>query len=139
MPIAEPKDIRLVRPGRGGKPAKVYKVDLEAIRDKGDCTFELSALPRRPADRRPERSRQEDRGDRPLNAPIQSSQLNPTDGEFAACRRRISTRPVPRRSGEISSTSGPRSSRRKGDLKFDEETLREALLQKRKTAPVPQP
>src|SRR5271157_4907599 len=38
IPSSEPKDIRLVRPGRGGKPARVYKVNLEAIRDKGDMT-----------------------------------------------------------------------------------------------------
>ncbi len=38
LPTAEPKDIRLVRPARGGKPAKTYKVDLEAIRAKGDVT-----------------------------------------------------------------------------------------------------
>ena len=31
IPSAEPQDIRLVRPARGGKPAKVYKVDLKAI------------------------------------------------------------------------------------------------------------
>ena len=40
--------------GRGGKPAKVYKVDLAAIQEKGDVAIELSDLPRRPVDRRPE-------------------------------------------------------------------------------------
>lgn len=34
---AEPSDIRLIRPGRDGKPARVYKVDLDAIRLKGDA------------------------------------------------------------------------------------------------------
>ena len=40
-PNADPKDIRLVRPTRGGKPAKVYPIDLEAIRDRGDATANL--------------------------------------------------------------------------------------------------
>ena len=45
LPSAEPKDIRLVRPGRGGKPAKIYKVDLEAIREKGDVTSNYQIFP----------------------------------------------------------------------------------------------
>ncbi len=38
LPSAEPKDIRLIRPGRNGTPPRVYKVDLEAIREQGDVT-----------------------------------------------------------------------------------------------------
>jgi protein involved in polysaccharide export with SLBB domain len=34
---ADPKNVRLVRPARGGKPAKVYRVDLAAITEKGDA------------------------------------------------------------------------------------------------------
>ena len=45
LPTAEPKDIHLVRPARGGKPARVYKVDLEAIRDKGDHTANYQIFP----------------------------------------------------------------------------------------------
>jgi polysaccharide biosynthesis/export protein len=45
LPTAEPNDIRLVRPARGGKPARVYKVDLEAIQDKGDVTFNYQLFP----------------------------------------------------------------------------------------------
>jgi protein involved in polysaccharide export with SLBB domain len=45
LPTAEPKDIRLVRPGRGGKPARVYKVDLEAIRERGDVTSNYQIFP----------------------------------------------------------------------------------------------
>jgi len=45
IPSAEPKDIRLVRPARGGKPARVYKVDLEAIREKGDVTSNYQIFP----------------------------------------------------------------------------------------------
>ena len=45
LATAEPKDIRLVRPGRGGKPAKVYKVDLAAIQEKGDVTSNYQIFP----------------------------------------------------------------------------------------------
>jgi protein involved in polysaccharide export with SLBB domain len=45
LPTAEPRDIRLVRPARGGKPARVYKVDLEAIREKGDVTSNYQVFP----------------------------------------------------------------------------------------------
>ncbi|MGO9600160.1 MAG: polysaccharide biosynthesis/export family protein [Isosphaeraceae bacterium] len=42
---AEPRDIHLIRPARGGKPAKDYKVDLEAIRDRGDVTANYQIFP----------------------------------------------------------------------------------------------
>jgi protein involved in polysaccharide export with SLBB domain len=45
LATADPKDIRLARPARGGKPAKVYKVDLEAIQDKGDSTTNYQIFP----------------------------------------------------------------------------------------------
>ena len=41
---AEPKDIRLARPARGGKPAREYKVNLEAIQ-KGDITANYQLFP----------------------------------------------------------------------------------------------
>ncbi len=42
---ANPKDIRLVRPGVGGKPAKVYKVDLAGIQERGDVTTNYQIFP----------------------------------------------------------------------------------------------
>jgi protein involved in polysaccharide export with SLBB domain len=33
---ADPRNVRLIRPGRGGAPAKVYRIDLEAIRERGE-------------------------------------------------------------------------------------------------------
>jgi polysaccharide export outer membrane protein len=42
---ADPKNIRLVRPGRNGKPSRIYKVDLEAIREKGDATLNYQMFP----------------------------------------------------------------------------------------------
>jgi protein involved in polysaccharide export with SLBB domain len=44
-PTADPKNIRLVRPARGGKPAKVYPIDLQAILDKGDARANLQIFP----------------------------------------------------------------------------------------------
>ena len=45
IPSAEPNDIRLVRPGRGGKPAKVYKVDLAAIQEQGNARLNYQLFP----------------------------------------------------------------------------------------------
>jgi protein involved in polysaccharide export with SLBB domain len=42
---AEPKNIRLVRPARGGKPTKIYSVDFEAIRDKGEAKANYQLFP----------------------------------------------------------------------------------------------
>jgi protein involved in polysaccharide export with SLBB domain len=42
---ADPKNIRLVRPARGGKPSRIYTVDLEAIRDKGDAKANYQIFP----------------------------------------------------------------------------------------------
>jgi polysaccharide export outer membrane protein len=36
IPAADPKNIKLVRPARGGKPARVYPVDYEAILERGE-------------------------------------------------------------------------------------------------------
>jgi hypothetical protein len=42
---ADPKGIHLVRPVRGGRPAKVYKVDLEGITVRGDVTSNYQLFP----------------------------------------------------------------------------------------------
>ncbi len=44
IPTAEPADIHLYRPARGGKPAKDYKIDLDAIQ-KGDARANLQVFP----------------------------------------------------------------------------------------------
>jgi protein involved in polysaccharide export with SLBB domain len=36
IPSADPNNIKLVRPARGGKPARVYKVDYDAILERGE-------------------------------------------------------------------------------------------------------
>lgn len=44
-PTADAKDVRLVRPARGGVPAHAYKIDLDAIENKGDARANLQILP----------------------------------------------------------------------------------------------
>ena len=44
VPTAEPADIHLYRPARGGKPAKDYKIDFDAIH-KGVVTANLQVFP----------------------------------------------------------------------------------------------
>jgi len=44
-PTADLDDIRVVRPARGGKPARTYKIDWAAIRDRGDATANLQLFP----------------------------------------------------------------------------------------------
>jgi protein involved in polysaccharide export with SLBB domain len=44
IPTAEPTDIHLYRPARGGKPAKDYKIDLDAIH-KGNAKANLQVFP----------------------------------------------------------------------------------------------
>ena len=43
--VADPSDIRLVRPSRGDRPARVYKIDLHAIVEDGDATANLQVFP----------------------------------------------------------------------------------------------
>lgn len=44
-PSADAKNVRLVRPAHGKKPAKVYHIDLAAIQDRGDATANLQLFP----------------------------------------------------------------------------------------------
>jgi polysaccharide export outer membrane protein len=45
IPAADPKNIRLVRPGRDGKRARVYKVDYEAILERGETEQNYQLFP----------------------------------------------------------------------------------------------
>ena len=45
LKTADPKNIRLVRPGREGKPARVYKVDYEAILERGEIVQNYQLFP----------------------------------------------------------------------------------------------
>jgi len=139
LPTAEPKDIRLVRPGRNGKPSKVFNVDLEAIQDRGDVKSNFQILP---GDRlvvgRNEvvkRTIELDRLAAPVQSVITSIQhevtllkslgMQPDQGD------RVLKDLVDFWSKELS---------RKGDLTLDEQTLRELLLRQLKPVPAnPQP
>lgn len=43
--ISDPKNVRLVRPARGGKPARTYPIDWPAIVEKGDAAANLQLFP----------------------------------------------------------------------------------------------
>lgn len=45
LPTADPHNIRLVRPGRDGKPGKIHLVNLEAIRDRGETATNYQIFP----------------------------------------------------------------------------------------------
>ena len=45
IPVADPKNIRLIRPARGGKPARILKIDLEAITERGELDKNYQIFP----------------------------------------------------------------------------------------------
>jgi protein involved in polysaccharide export with SLBB domain len=130
MATAEPKDVRLVRPGRGGKPPRVYKVDLAAIQERGEVTTNYQIFPN---DRlivgRNEVVKKTVEIDR-LNAPIQSmtsfmlqeaTMLRALQFATSGSREQLLKEFVDFWAKEIS---------RPGGVQFDEQTLREAFLRK---------
>jgi protein involved in polysaccharide export with SLBB domain len=137
MPSAEPKDIRLVRPGRGGKPTKVYKIDLADIEEKGDVTKNYQIFPN---DRlivgRNEVVKKTVEIDR-LSAPIQSitsfmsqqaTMLRAVQSATADHREELLKEFVDFWANELSRPDG---------VKFDEQALREAFQRKMKLTPPP--
>jgi len=134
---AEPKDIRLVRPARGGKPAKVYKVDLAAIQDKGDVASNYQLFP---GDRlivgRNEVVKKTVEIDR-LNAPIQS--ITGTILQEAFTLRALQLATVENRDELLKEYVDfwAKELARPGGVKFDEQTLREAFIRRMKLTPAP--
>jgi protein involved in polysaccharide export with SLBB domain len=137
LPSAEPKDIRLVRPARGGKPARVYKVDLDAIQNKGDVVTNYQIFPN---DRlivgRNEVVKKTSEIDR-LNAPIQSVlgfmlqealMLRSLQNATADNREELLKELVDFWTKELFRSDG---------IKFDEQTIRDALMRKMKLTPAP--
>src|SRR5262249_25132156 len=127
--------IRLVRPGRNGKPSKVYKVDLEAIQEKGDVRTNYQIFP---GDRlivgRNEVVKKTIEIDR-LNAPIQAivSSIR-QNADMLKSLGALS----PERSDEVLKDLvdfWAKEVSRKGELNFDEPALREILLRQVKKAP----
>jgi protein involved in polysaccharide export with SLBB domain len=135
LPTAEPKDIRLVRPGRNGKPSKVYRVDLEAIQEKGDVRTNYQIFP---GDRlifgRNEVVKKTVEIDR-LHAPIQAIVTSiRQNADMLKALGALS----PERSDEVLKDLvdfWAKEVSRQGDLKFDEATLREVLMRQLKKAP----
>jgi protein involved in polysaccharide export with SLBB domain len=137
LPTAEVKDIRLVRPARGGKPAKVLNVNFEAIQDQGDVTSNYQIFP---GDRlivgRNEVVKRTVEMDR-LNAPIQS--ITGTILQEANMLRALQTAGASDREALLKEyvEFWAKALAQKGDFKFDEQTLREALIRKMKLTPSP--
>ena len=133
----EPKDIRLVRPGRGGKPERIYKIDLAAIQERGDATKNYQIFPN---DRlivgRNEVVKKTTEIDR-LNAPIQSvvSALN----QQAILLRSLQSVTGDHREELLKELVNfwAKTLSRPGDLQFNEQTLRDALIPKTKLTPPP--
>ena len=137
MPTAEPKDIRLVRPGRDGKPARVYKVDLAAIQERGDITANYQIFP---GDRlivgRNEVVKKTVEIDR-LNAPIQSVVGHHVAGSVHASIPSVVTAENREELLKELVDFWAKELSRPGGIKFDEQTLRDALMRKMKLTPPP--
>lgn len=144
IPSADPKNIRLVRPGRGGKPAKIYTIDLVAIQEKGDTGQNYQLFP---GDRliigRDEVVKKTVELDR-LNAPLQT--VVGTMLQTASALRYLQI-VNPEQSDKLLKefvNFWAKEVSRKGDLKLDEQKLREFLLHELKagaplSTPAPKP
>jgi hypothetical protein len=137
LPTAEPKDVRLVRPARNGKPSRVYKVDLEAIQEKGDVAsnYQIFAGDRLIVGRNEvvKRTVELERVAAPLSTVTNAIQrlansirslqeIDPADADLIM---------------KDLTDFWVKELSRKGNLQFDEATLREALLQRLKDRAAP--
>jgi protein involved in polysaccharide export with SLBB domain len=135
IPSAEPKDIRLVRPGRNGKPARVYKVALEAIQEKGDVRTNYQLFP---GDRlvvgRNEVVKKTVEIDR-LQAPIEA--IVGSIHRYANMLRSIDDLSPDQADQVLEDLVDfwAKELSRNGELKFDEQSLREVLRRHLKKAP----
>jgi polysaccharide export outer membrane protein len=135
QPTAEPQDIRLVRPARGGRPAKTYRIDLQAIQEKGDVSGNYQLFP---GDRLivgrnavVKKTVEIDRLNDPLQAIVGSMH------QTANMLRAVQTA-SPDNPGQLSRDLLDfwlKELSRKGELKLDEQTVREALLRQLKHSP----
>ena len=135
LSTADPKQISLVRPQRSGKPAKVYKIDLEAIQERGEVATNLQIFA---GDRlivgRNEIVKKTVEIDR-LNAPIQS--IVGTMLQEAFVLRALQLVSVDHRDEllkEYVDFWAKELFRSTGE-KFDEQTLRDAFIRKMKLTP----
>jgi len=128
LSTADSHDIRLVRPGRDGKPGKVYQVDLEAIRDRGETATNYQIFPGDRLvvgrDKIVEKTIQLDR----LAAPISSVVQSLMQGTSAA---RLLQFGFPGQETEVLRSAVEfwiREMKRPGGVVLDENILRDALI-----------
>ena len=134
-PTADPKAIRLVRPGTSGRPARIYNVDLEAIEQRGDAKANYQLFP---GDRLyvgrddvVKKTVELDRLAAPIDTVVRSMQQEAN--MLRAAQTAGSENADALYKDLVDFWLKQLSSR--GELKFDEQTLREALLRHRKLAP----
>jgi polysaccharide export outer membrane protein len=139
IPTADPKDIRLVRPGRNGGRPRVYKVDLEAIQARGEVAANYQILP---GDRlivgRNDVVKKTVELDR-LNAPLQT--VTGSMLQYASMLRALQLASRDNRDELLKELVDfwSKGISGKGDLKFDEQTLRDALIRKMRMPLGPDP
>ena len=132
----DPKQISLVRPQRGGTAARIYKIDLEAIQERGQVAANYQILP---GDRlvvgRNETVKKTVELDR-LSAPIHTVVSTMLQEAFMLRSMQLADADHADElyKGLLDFWLKQLASR--GELKFDEQTVREALLRQRKLAPL---
>jgi protein involved in polysaccharide export with SLBB domain len=137
LATAEPKDIRLVRPARGGNPARTFKIDLTAIQEKGDITSNYQLFP---GDRlivgRNEVVKRTVEIDR-LAAPILS--ITGVTMQEALLLRAMQNATLANRDALLKEFVDfwTKELARPGGVKLDEQTLREAFIRKMNLPPAP--
>jgi len=140
---AEPQDIHLYRPARGGKPAKDYKIDLAAIH-KGDARANLQIFPNDRLivgrDATVQKTIELDRAASPLNSVFNS-----------LLQQSFTARSLGAAAGEMNGTTQARReamvkewadflwsvSSKEGGAPLDEKAFREAVM--KRLAPAPEP
>ncbi len=136
---ADPKQISLVRPQRRGNPAKIYKIDLQGIQERGEVATNLQIFP---GDRlivgRDEIVKKTVEIDR-LNAPIQS--ITGMMLQEAFMLRLLQLVSVDHRDELLKEYIDfwAKEIFRSTGVKFDEQSMRDAFIRKMKLTPAPVP
>ncbi len=139
LSTADPKQISLVRPQRSGKPARVYKIDLQGIQERGEVAtnFQIFAGDRLIVGRDEivKKTAEIDR----LSAPIQS--ITGTMLQEAFMLRALQLVSVDHRDELLKEYVNfwAKELFRSTGVKFDEQTLQDAFIRKMKLTPAPVP
>jgi protein involved in polysaccharide export with SLBB domain len=139
LPTAEPKHIRLVRPDLGGNHSRIYKVDLHAIQEQGDVTTNYQIFPN---DRLiigrndvVQKTVDVDRLAAPIHTVLGSILYDAQTLRALQTARGDNADELMKNLVDFWANQLAR----KGELKFDEQTLREVLMQSLKAAPAGKP